>query len=206
MPQSGDAKQHCSRDRGERALSFQDCMYLGIVQVTDVTLSIFHKFLALYVIYAHLYPVSTLRCWSVSACLVQMWDASQAAWMASSQYSWCLPAVVANSSKLNSSKNQSSSSKLSEPSVGWWSIFLSNSTLLPALRSWTRTQLYIHWVCVTWRSWVISQDIHCVAWEEDLLHFGWGEVWKRSSPCQNCPNLWCLVTPHNLGGFVVSWD
>jgi hypothetical protein len=62
MPQVGDAKQHCSRDRGERALSFQDCMYLGIVQVTDVTLSICRMFLALYVTYARLCPVSTLHC------------------------------------------------------------------------------------------------------------------------------------------------
>jgi hypothetical protein len=40
MPQAMDAKQHCSRDREERALSFQGGVFLGIVQVTNVTLSI----------------------------------------------------------------------------------------------------------------------------------------------------------------------
>ncbi len=39
-PQAKDAKQRCIRNRGERALSFQDFVYLGIVQVTWVTLSI----------------------------------------------------------------------------------------------------------------------------------------------------------------------
>jgi hypothetical protein len=38
------------------------------------------------------------------------------------------------------------------------------------------------------------------------MHFGWGEVCKRSSPWQNCPSLLCLVTLHNLREFVVSWD
>jgi hypothetical protein len=40
MPQAKDAKQHCSRNRAERALCFQDFVFLGNVQVTWVTLSI----------------------------------------------------------------------------------------------------------------------------------------------------------------------
>jgi hypothetical protein len=42
MPQARDAKQNCSWDRGERALSFQVIIYPGIVQVTIVTLIICH--------------------------------------------------------------------------------------------------------------------------------------------------------------------
>jgi hypothetical protein len=40
MSQAQDAKQCCSWNQGERALSIQDCVSLGIVQVTWVMLSI----------------------------------------------------------------------------------------------------------------------------------------------------------------------
>ncbi len=40
MPLARDAKQHCSRDCRERALSFQGCVYLRIFQSTNVALNI----------------------------------------------------------------------------------------------------------------------------------------------------------------------
>ncbi len=72
--------------------------------------------------------------------------ASRAACMARSQYSWCLPFVVANSSKLHLSRNLSSSVSPSGPNASWCSISFRKSSLwaemsVPVFWSWTRTHL-----------------------------------------------------------------
>ncbi len=105
---------------------------------------------------------------------VHNWQASHAACMARSQYSWCLPFVVANSSKLHSSRNLSSYVSPFGPNANWCSITFSKSSLwaemsVPVFGSCPRTHSQIHWACVTCRSWVISPVIHNDAGWKELL-------------------------------------
>jgi hypothetical protein len=127
---------------------------------------------------------SRLYC-CVAHAVVRMRDASLAAWMASSQYSWCSPADVVRSLKLHSRRNLSSSAQVSGPRVSWYSISFSRSSLwveirVPLLRLWTRTHQKIHWLCVTWRSCVMKPEIHRVAWNDELLSVKC-ELWIQKS-------------------------
>ncbi len=131
MPQAMVAKQHCIRDRGEGALSFHGGVFLGIVQVTNVTLSICLM----------CFRNSILLCPSLPRINVALlFRAGLAA------YAGCLsgrldgqePVLLVFtcgvSSKLHSSKNLSSSSKLSEPRASWCLISLSNLAFCADMR------------------------------------------------------------------------
>jgi len=77
-----------------------------------------------------------LHCCPVASAPVQRQEASRAAWIASSQYSCCSPAVNVSSLKLHSRRNQSSSDR---PSISLRSWFLCDEMSVPVVRSWTRT-------------------------------------------------------------------
>ncbi len=105
-----------------------------------------------------------------------MRNASLAAWMARSQYSWCSPVVGVSLLKLHSNKNWSFLTR-------FWAKgkleldFLEQLLLVRQYKSAcsrvnTKMHQYIHCVWVTWRSWAMSPEIHRVVWEEALL------LWK----------------------------
>ncbi len=137
-----NAKQRCSWNRGEWALSLQVLFSLGNVQLTEVKPSICIDWSALFFEnMPFLYVVLMILCLSDPSASVCSWHASHAAWMARSQYSWYLPSVVANSSKLHSSRNLSSSTSPSGPNVSWCSISCSKSSL------WAEISIPVVWSC-----------------------------------------------------------
>jgi hypothetical protein len=150
--QNGDFirhKQKCKAalqlgPRSEGVLLPGMCWFLGIVQLPRSSVEHVLSFVfALVNFYARRCCFLGLLCCS-SFTVARRRDSSLATRIASSQYSWDSPDVIAKSSKLHLSNNLSPFDSVSAPRESWYLISLINSSLcveisIPVVQSWTRT-------------------------------------------------------------------